>query len=573
MKKFELPKNRPFVIAEISNAHNGSKNELEQLVEEIIKIKSDAIKFQFFKAKELLVPNHPEFKIYKNLEFPDSFWKKIFKKLEYKNIKIFVDVFSLERAKFAESLNVDGYKIHSSDIENFELLNYVSSLQKPILLSCSGCTLNEIENAISIIKKQNKKIVLMHGFQGFPTKLSEINLNRLNTLHDKFNLPIGFMDHVDGGLEISSILPLLALAKGAFIIEKHITLNRNLKGEDYESSLNPDEFKKMILNIKKLFSSLGTSKFILDTSELEYRYKMKKKVVTKKKLKKNSVIKKNDIRFNRTPKKTQIVSFDKIIGSRTKICLEKNSILNEKTIFLRNKVVAVIACRVDSTRLYAKPLQLIGEKFILELMIEQLKKCKLIDEIVLAISDKKGNEKFIEFSIKNNIKYVQGSDIDVLQRIISGAEYVNSNILLRVTSEDPIKYWQGIDKAIQQHIESDTDYTECISSLPEGTGFEIINLDALKKSHKYGRKQHKSEFVTSFINENPKKFKISSFPVPAHLQFPNIRLTVDNPEDLILIRNIWKIFPKARIPTLKETLNLINNNKLIQNYHQQAKSI
>jgi len=574
LKEFEIPKNEPFVIAEIANAHNGSTKELENLVDKVIQTKTDGIKFQFFKAKDLLVESHPEFQIFKMLEIPDLFWKKIFVKLNKTNLRIFVDIFSLERAKFANSLKADGYKIHSSDIDNTDLLELVASFQKPILLSCSGCTISEIDNAISIIQQhKNNKIVLMHGFQGFPTKLSEINLNRINSLQDRFNFPVGYMDHIDGDSEISTILPLLAIGKGAFVIEKHITLDRSLKQEDYQSSLNPDEFKYMVDMIRKSFDTLGNDSFDLTGCELKYRQNMKKKIIARKTIAKNSIITKSDITFSRSDEATDILPKDLVIGGRVKNSIKKNEVLTRKNTLLRNKIAAVIACRIESTRLYGKPLQLVGGKPILEHIVDQLRNCKLIDTIVLAISDRKRNEKFVEFANQHGLKYVLGDDIDVLQRLIMGAEFVNANTVVRVTSEDPIKYWKGIDDAIKQHTSLKADYTECISKLPEGTGFEIIQLDALKKSHKDGHKKHKSELVTLFINENRRKFKINSFDVPKQLQKSDVRLTVDNPEDLFFVRKLWENNPNSRkIPTILQVLELLDNVPEINKYHKKAKT-
>ena len=569
MKNFKIPENRPFIIAEIANAHSGSNENLKKLVEKTILTKSDAIKFQFFKAKELLIQNHPEFGIYKKLEISDNIWKIIFKRLKKTKIKIFVDVFSIERAHFAHSLHADGYKIHSSDIENESLLKLVSLFKKPILLSCSGCTLNEIDNAIKIIKQNgNPQIILMHGFQGFPTDITKINLNRITSLRKRYSLSVGYMDHIDGNSKLAISFPLISLGMGVTVIEKHITLNRMLKDEDYQSSLNPDEFSEMKKLIQNSFKGLGKNLFDITGDELKYRLSMKKKIIAKKTLMKNCTIKNNDIDFKRSPNNNQIISKELIQNGVTKIKIQKNQLINLSNIYPKIKIAAIIACRVDSSRLYAKPLQLINNNPILEHIVKQLKKCNNIDDIVLAISSSTGNEKFIEFTNQHNLKYVLGDDIDVLGRIIHAADFVNANTVVRITSEDPIKYWQGIDDAVKQHLTLKSDYTECISKLPEGTGFEIIELDALKKSHKKGLKKHRSELVTLYINEHRKKFKINSFNVPKQIQKSDIRLTVDNPEDLILIRSIWKKHIKKSTPDLFTVIRLINEDKLINNLPQ-----
>ena len=332
MTKFCIPTNRIYVIAEIANAHSGSIKKLKSLVEKTVKTVTDAIKFQFHKVDELLVPNHPEYKLFKKLEIPDSEWKKVFTFLKKNNVKIFTDVFSVKRAKFANNLGCNAFKIHSSDTNNIDLLEYVVSTKKPILLSCAGSKLNEIDNAINLIKKtSNSQIILMHSFQAFPTKISQINLHRITSLRQRYHLPVGYMDHIDGNSELALYLPLLAIGLGSNIIEKHITLNRNLKEIDYQSSLNPDEFSRMIKILKKSFKSLGTGSFRFTPDELQYRKRFKKILVADKNLKKNYLIKKSDVTlkrvYNESPKNSHL-----IVGSLTKTEIKKNTPLDENVV-------------------------------------------------------------------------------------------------------------------------------------------------------------------------------------------------------------------------------------------------
>ena len=115
-------------------------------------------------------------------------------------------------------------------------------------------------------------------------------------------------------------------------------------------------------------------------------------------------------------------------------------------------IAAVIPCRIYSTRYLAKPLQRVGNFTILELLINQLKKSKKINEIVLAIAQSSGKDLFIEFAKKHKIKFVVGDEIDVLNRLIKGAKKVGADILFRTTSENPFIHWEGIDNLIQNHI-------------------------------------------------------------------------------------------------------------------------
>ena len=562
IRRFQIPYDKVFVIAEIANAHTGSVKKLNELIQKTLKAKPDAIKFQLFKSNELLVQNHTDYDLYKKLEILDSEWEILFKFLKTKKIKIFADVFSINRAKFANKLGVNVFKIHSSDINNFQLLEYVASTRKPIILSCSGCNINEIDDAVSIIQKtSNSQIILMHGFQGFPTKISQMNLKRIKKLQERYNLPVGYMDHVDGNSDLAVYLPMVSLGLGSNIIEKHITLDRDLKEEDYQSSLNPDEFSQMIKLLKTSFEALGKESFEISGDELLYRKNMKKRLVANRDLNKGSKITIRDITLKRIHYDVPEISQDVVIACNTKEKIKKDMALSEDNVELKKlKVVAAIACRVESTRLYAKPMQLLNTKSILEHIILQLKQGRLIDEIVLAISENPGNEVFVEFARKNSLKFIRGDDENVLQRIILAAEHVKANIVLRVTSEDPFKHWEVIDSAIQQHMRSKADFTYT-KDLPEGSGFELINLNALKISHKKGKKRNRSELVTSYIYEHQKDFKIKPFLVKTNLRRPEIRLTVDYPEDLILVRKIIsKMSKNLSLPNVENIIKLIDKN-------------
>ena len=164
-----------------------------------------------------------------------------------------------------------------------------------------------------------------------------------------------------------------------------------------------------------------------------------------------------------------------------------------------------------------------------------------IDEIVLAISEARGNDAFIEYAEKENLKYVSGDDRDVLMRLIWACESAGGDTLYRVTSESPYGYLDGLTEAIKSHKEQDADYTTH-GNLPDGVMFELIKLEALKISHEKGECKHRSELVTLYINENPEIFKLNILQIAKKWQRPDYRLTIDFPEDLILCRQIMRHF-------------------------------
>ncbi len=557
-------KNKIFVIAEMANSHEGKLSLAKKITENAAKAGADAVKFQKFTANELAEPTHEYYSLYKRLEMTNKEWSELINFAKKKSLKVFVDVFGIQSIKSLSKLNIDGYKIHSADLSNPNLLQFLAKTQKAILLSAAGSLPNEIDEAIKILSKTPKEIVIMHGFQGYPTKLSDSNLLRIKTLKAKYDLPIGLMDHISGDSPMSMSIPLIGIGLGATIIEKHLTLDRSKKGLDYYSALNPDEFGKLVTLIRKTTISLGIPDLYLSTNETKYRLNHKKNPISKIRIRKGTVLDEKMFNFKRTKTKQSVSYYDfkEKISSKD---ISKGSILTKNMLSTKKpKVVAVIACRVDSARMYAKPMQLVGKYTILEHLLNQIKTSSMIDEIVLAISENPGNEIFIDFAKKHKIKFIKGDDEDVLKRLIDGAKYVNADIVFRITSENPYIFWNGIDPLIKNHISGKNDFS-FYEKIPLGAYFEVINLKALETSHRKGKRKHRSELCTLYINENKKQFKIKHFTPENSLQRPEIRLTVDSPQDLWVVRIIHEELGKGKkLISLKQIIKFLDDNPQIK---------
>ena len=166
------------IIAEIANSHQGSLKILYQLLRKLRENKITNIKFQIYFAEELMVKNHSRFLHFKNN--PSHLLSGKIIKLSKKYFKVYADVFGLKAFQIARKLKVDGYKIHSSDLLNRELLINVAKTNKKVFLSVGGANGFEISYALKNLKRKN--VILMHGFQNYPTNLSDINLNRIKWL-------------------------------------------------------------------------------------------------------------------------------------------------------------------------------------------------------------------------------------------------------------------------------------------------------------------------------------------------------------------------------------------------------
>lgn len=228
------------------------------------------------------------------------------------------------------------------------------------------------------------------------------------------------------------------------------------------------------------------------------------------------------------------------------------------------KLVAALACRNTSNRLFGKPMQnLDNNKTILDELVSSIKQHKIVKEICLGISEGISNSSFKEYALKKKINYIFGNEIDVLSRLIKCGTHCKATDVLRITTENPFVYLDNIEAAWNIHKKNNNDLTATDGG-PLGTHFEIFKLTALKISHKKGGKKHRSEHCDAFVMENLNKFKVQIIQLPRNLLRSEYRLTVDNPEDLILCRKIYKKLKKKspKIP-LKSIINFLNKNPKI----------
>jgi spore coat polysaccharide biosynthesis protein SpsF (cytidylyltransferase family) len=224
------------------------------------------------------------------------------------------------------------------------------------------------------------------------------------------------------------------------------------------------------------------------------------------------------------------------------------------------KIIATLACRNNSRRLYGKPLQLLENVSVLEYMINRLRERPEIHDIVLAISEARGNEAFVELAERLNVKYVLGDDRDVLGRLIKACELAKGDTVYRTTTESPFSYLEGLPEAVKSHAETNADYT-AHANLPDGVMFELVKLSALQQSHRDGENRHRSELCTLYINEHPELFKKNLLHIEEKWKRPSYRLTIDFPEDLILCRKIIRNFNgDSRAIPYKELVSFLDAN-------------
>jgi len=308
------------LIAEIACAHQGSVENACEMVKVASKTKVDVIQTQVFKNELEMSPLKKEFESEAYLELSQEEWLKVFGLIKKTDALFFSSVYDLQSVQFLIENDVDAFKIHSSDISNPEMLIAVAKSKKPIFLSTGASKINEIKKAVDILRSNGTRdIILMHGYQGFPTKIEDSNLKFIKTLKRLFNLNIGFYDHVDGGSILAKVIPIMSIGYGAQVIEKHFILTRKDKGIDYESSLDPENFIKFVKLLRESEKSIGTETIRDFTEgELKYRAYAKKSIVAQVNILKGEKITRNKVEFLRSDPGIPPDKFNNIEGKIAK---------------------------------------------------------------------------------------------------------------------------------------------------------------------------------------------------------------------------------------------------------------
>lgn len=204
-------------------------------------------------------------------------------------------------------------------------------------------------------------------------------------------------------------------------------------------------------------------------------------------------------------------------------------------------LAAALACRVQGTRLYGKPLQALDPATgvtILSQIAATIQHLPVIDSIVLGIAEGVENTPFARVAERIGLQHVWGDERDVLQRLIDCGRAANATDVFRVTTECPFIYHEAVATAWASHTSNGNDVT-VIDGLPDGTFFEIYRLSALEASHERGDERDRSELCSRYIVNHRDEFQVQVLEPPDRLQRQDLRLTVDNPEDLVVCRRIY----------------------------------
>ena len=297
-----------YIIAEAGVNHNGSFDLACRLVDAAKEAGVDCIKFQTFKS-ENLVSRTAQKAEYQKATTGDSSQQNMLKKLELsfadfsrlkeycerKEICFLSTPFDFDSIDFLNTIKMPFWKVPSGEVTNLPYLLALAKTGKPVVMSTGMCTLQEIREAIDVLKENGtKEIKLLHCNTEYPTPFEDVNLKAIQTMRSEFQLEVGYSDHTKG-IEV----PIAAVALGAAIIEKHFTLDRNMEGPDHKASLEPHELAKMVKSIRNIEKALGNGKKTPSPSEQKNITVARKSIVAKTKINSGEIFTEKNITVKR----------------------------------------------------------------------------------------------------------------------------------------------------------------------------------------------------------------------------------------------------------------------------------
>lgn len=328
-------KSSVYIIAEAGVNHNGRRDLAFKLVDAAVDAGADAVKFQTFKANKLAHKSlekalyqqqntsetESQYEMLSALELPESWHRDLQAHAHAQGIDFLSTAFDEDSLRFLQTLNLPRYKVSSGELINAPLLWQFAKTGKPLILSTGMATLSEVEQALAIVahgvsseyepKNINEvwekwsqahvraqlkgQVTLLHCTSQYPTPWHEVNLKAMDTLSQAFGLEVGYSDHTLG-----TVMSIAAVARGATVIEKHFTLDRLLPGPDHAASIEVDELKKLIADVRALEMALGDGAKITQASEWDTRKAARQSIVAAKYIQSGSIIERCDLTTSRT---------------------------------------------------------------------------------------------------------------------------------------------------------------------------------------------------------------------------------------------------------------------------------
>ncbi|MFX0087341.1 MAG: N-acetylneuraminate synthase family protein [Candidatus Hodarchaeota archaeon] len=336
MHTINLKRNIPYIIGETAYNHEGDIDYLFRMIDDIAEIKLNAVKFHLLlNIESYMQKNHPLIKTLKKWIFSKTQWEKIIDYSIEKSLDVITLCDDVESCNFLlnSDKKIDSLELHAVSINDHFMLDSISKFDGRIILGVGGATLNEIRYAIDFLKNRGRNnILLMSGFQSYPTNYNDINLSKMIKLRDLFNLPIGYADHTAFDDPHNTLISILGAALGFNILEKHYTLDVGKERIDYHAAIGKEQMIEIRELMKLVLNVYGSGS--VDMSDAEKKYgnigPMKKAIVAKKDIQRGEKLSLDNLWFKRTQEESYIQQnqFLQLIGLEANVDIKEDEIID-----------------------------------------------------------------------------------------------------------------------------------------------------------------------------------------------------------------------------------------------------
>ena len=334
MKRF-----RTTIIAEVGVNHNGVIATAKKMIDAAADAGADLVKFQTFKAEELVTEkaekadyqknhtkkNESQFEMLKKLEMDRAAHEELIQYCNNRGIHFLSTAFDHISIDLLADLNIPFFKIPSGEITNLPYLRHIGCMGKPVVMSTGMATLKEIQAALNVLLEAGIKkddLTALHCNTEYPTPMDDVNLKAMLTMRDELGVKVGYSDHTLG-IEI----PVAAVALGATVIEKHLTLDRKLLGPDHRASLEPNELKAMVSAIRNIEKAIGNGEKKPSPSEIKNIDLVRKSIVASKSIKTGDVFSNENLIVKRPGNGLSPMNWDELIGTRARRDFDRDELI------------------------------------------------------------------------------------------------------------------------------------------------------------------------------------------------------------------------------------------------------
>jgi len=323
-----------YIIAEIGINHNGDLSIAKQLIDVAVDAGANAVKFQKRNLESIYqqeILHNPTLDsqgteilidVLNEVEFREDDFSNIVAYCKEKKITFLCTPWDAPSVDFLERLNVPAYKIASADMTNFPLIRHISKTKKPMIISTGMSTMDEIERTVDFVKKEGASFSLLHCNSTYPSPVELLNLNLIPILRQKFDVPIGYSGHE------TTIAPSITAANmGAVIIERHITLDKTMKGLDQSASLEPQELKTLIQFIRESENAKGLPVKKMTRGETLQREVLGKSIVCSSDIDKGEVFSEDNVEVKTPARGLSPQYYYELIGRKSPRAIKRGEYL------------------------------------------------------------------------------------------------------------------------------------------------------------------------------------------------------------------------------------------------------